>query len=193
MTDGIDIPLLDQPVGQQVQRPALLPARRRTAGRSNQEGFGFPVEDTGFAAGLLFARKSRLQATQDEALAHVGNGSAIDLDLLTYGLVVVSALGMLGIGEQEDFGAFAFRLLMFVGACEDFGLLALLPSEKDVIHFGRHNGCLPENDGDRIPKVVPSFYLERLLAVDASFLIEPSVELRTIASSARPRDYAASI
>ena len=157
MTDRIHIARRYQPIRQQMQRPTFLPARRRTAGGGNQEGFRSAIQNPGFAMGLLFALQSGFESARGKALADVFDGDATDTDLFVDRLVVMTAVGMVGISEQEDFGAFALRLLMFVGACDDFGMFALLLGQADVMDFSRHKRRLQRTGWRQNTRDCPRF------------------------------------
>src|SRR5579883_2414262 len=170
MADGIDIALLDQSVGQKMQRPALAPGRGSAAHRGNQEGFGLTIEHAGFARGLLAVMKGRVHSCFEEAALDVSDGDIADLELFTDGRIPQAAVGAMGIAEQQDLRAFAFPLGVLIGAGDNFDLLALFLRERDNILSGWHEAVPSIENRKGYPILIPESYLERLLGQSVLYL-----------------------
>jgi hypothetical protein len=73
------------------------------------------------------------------------------------------SLGTVGVGEQQNFGAFSLPVGMFVRAGNNFDLLALLLGERDMVFLGGHDGIPPHRMRKAYLIVIPVSYLEKLI------------------------------
>src|SRR5262245_49126698 len=110
MADGIHVPVLDQPIRQQMQRPALLSAGRRTANSGDEKGFGRTIEHAGFALGLLAVKHRCFPSFLSEATPHLPDGGVADLDLLADGRIQQSPILAMGVSKQQDLSALSLAL-----------------------------------------------------------------------------------
>jgi uncharacterized glyoxalase superfamily protein PhnB len=114
-------------------------------------------------------RESGFQSILGEAFAYPLYGEQTGSGLLADDLVRQTAPVAIGVGKQENFGAFAFSLRMFVRAGDDFDFLALLLGERDMMFLGGHPlNSLTDKSEQRIPAkmTILQIYLDRLLEAD---------------------------
>ena len=132
----------DKFVRQQMQAPLTAAPGRSRADGGNEERFGIPIKDTGFALLLFFAKKRRFESAFGETLPYLANGQGANARLLANCFVGAIALCLIGVSEQQDTGAGAFSRRMFVRASDYFGFFVLFGRERHVIFFSRHNRYL---------------------------------------------------
>lgn len=142
-----------------------MTVRRSRADSRHEQRFGSSVQHTGFTGSLHFAKEGGVYSVLTKAAADLLNGGITDPDLLLDVGIRAGSCFAAGIGEQQNTGAFAFPVGMFLGAGDDFDFVALFLREDDTMFLGGHRGLPPHRMRREYPEIMPAYYRDELLGM----------------------------
>ena len=123
--NGIDDPLLNQRIFQEMQAPAFVAVGRGAAHQGDEVGFACAVKQANLALLLFLTTQTEFQAAHHKALTDTINGEQTNADLGgNFGICFAPAFLRL-VSQKQDAGAVAFSLGAALGFAPTGEFLAL--------------------------------------------------------------------